>query len=483
MRVARFIALGLVWFLSGCAARHAYLDERTALTASQDADVACGPVGLRRVSLGSRWGEFVRVRVQSPTPVRGVLRVHVAGRPEPAKPFEFTRGSSAAQFVHELTWENELLSVPWGLAPEVVIDFTVTDVHTPNARCGDVSFLVEQGSYVARDEKVWLAELERRGGPDVEAWRRSQILAKPPQTPKVQKTTPALARTPSPSQWTPWTKEDAVETESWSDWPVHRRLEVTLAGPPVARGSWVVLAAQADDVLRAAQATAATYRVAMPATPVELGVLLERLRFDLESEDAAVLALFAGLPSTQTALRRARAARVPITLESLVRFFPTTLRSGTQAATEALGFATAYGLGWPVKSARLSSPFGFRTHPTLGGTRLHTGVDLSVPEGTSVFATADGVVVRAAEDSVSGRYVVIDHGRGVTTAYCHNSEVVVAEGQFVARGELVSRSGNTGRSTGPHLHYQLELARRPMDPLVFRRGDSPVSAPATTASR
>ena len=63
---------------------------------------------------------------------------------------------------------------------------------------------------------------------------------------------------------------------------------------------------------------------------------------------------------------------------------------------------------------------------------------------------------------------MLDHGRGVTTAYCHNSELVVAVGQRVERGQLVARSGNTGRSTGPHLHYQLELAARPMDPLKFR---------------
>ncbi|MFP2934140.1 M23 family metallopeptidase, partial [Pyxidicoccus sp. 3LG] len=126
-------------------------------------------------------------------------------------------------------------------------------------------------------------------------------------------------------------------------------------------------------------------------------------------------------------------------------------------------------LAWPVhEGARVTSPFGERIHPVLGTRKMHTGVDLGVPTGTAVVAVAEGVVRRASEDAVNGRVLVLDHGRGVTTAYCHNSELVVAVGQRVERGQLVARSGNTGRSTGPHLHYQLELAARPMDPLKFR---------------
>jgi len=83
-------------------------------------------------------------------------------------------------------------------------------------------------------------------------------------------------------------------------------------------------------------------------------------------------------------------------------------------------------------------------------------------------------VRRASEDAVNGRVLIVDHGRGVTTAYCHNSELLVRPGQRVTRGELIARSGNTGRSTGPHLHYQLELAAQPVDPLRFRARSSPL---------
>ena len=75
---------------------------------------------------------------------------------------------------------------------------------------------------------------------------------------------------------------------------------------------------------------------------------------------------------------------------------------------------------------------------------------------------------RASEDAVNGRVLVIDHGHGVTTAYCHNSRLVASEGAEVKRGQVVSRSGNTGRSTGPHLHFQLALLETPVDPLAFR---------------
>ncbi len=128
-----------------------------------------------------------------------------------------------------------------------------------------------------------------------------------------------------------------------------------------------------------------------------------------------------------------------------------------------------YGLMWPVpESTRISSPFGYRTHPTLGTRKLHTGVDLAVPEGTKVHATAEGVVRRASEDQVNGRVVIIDHGRGVSTAYCHNSVLQVSVGQRVRAGEVVALSGSTGRSTGPHLHYQLALGGKPSDPLAWR---------------
>jgi murein DD-endopeptidase len=109
-----------------------------------------------------------------------------------------------------------------------------------------------------------------------------------------------------------------------------------------------------------------------------------------------------------------------------------------------------------------------REHPILSGRRLHAGVDLGVPIGTDVHAVGPGIVRRASDDAVSGLALVIDHGSGVTTVYFHNEKLLVRKGDHVEQGQVVSRSGDTGRSTGPHLHYQLDLPSGPVDPLRFR---------------
>jgi len=128
-------------------------------------------------------------------------------------------------------------------------------------------------------------------------------------------------------------------------------------------------------------------------------------------------------------------------------------------------------LAWPLpESIHITSPFGMRQHPVLGVQKQHLGVDLGTPIGTSVHATADGIVRRASSDSVNGRILVLDHGRGVITLYCHNDELLVHDGDRVHKGQLIARSGSSGRSTGPHLHYQLDLAGAPVDPLHYRAG-------------
>lgn len=131
---------------------------------------------------------------------------------------------------------------------------------------------------------------------------------------------------------------------------------------------------------------------------------------------------------------------------------------------------------WPVADgARVTSTFGMRVHPVFGDLRFHNGVDLAVPIGTPVLSAREGVVTRVTEDERSGRYVVIDHPGGVRTAYCHLSEVDVVEGQSVTRGQVFARSGNSGRSTGPHLHFVVRVDGRAIDPLTF-------AAPVATAA-
>jgi murein DD-endopeptidase len=202
--------------------------------------------------------------------------------------------------------------------------------------------------------------------------------------------------------------------------------------------------------------------------PREVARDLARLRAVLGSagsDEAAVLALFCGEEPARWAAARADGTD----LESLAAELPPTYADRIAQASQAIMLGAAYSLAWPLPAATpVTSPFGPREHPVLGGTRMHNGVDLGVPEQTPVRAVAAGVVRRASFDDSNGGIVILDHGRGVTTLYCHNDSLLVGAGDRVTRGQIISRSGSTGRSTGPHLHYQLELAGQPVDPFRYR---------------
>ncbi len=124
------------------------------------------------------------------------------------------------------------------------------------------------------------------------------------------------------------------------------------------------------------------------------------------------------------------------------------------------GAASAAGFVWPVHGV-LTSPFGWRWG------RMHEGIDLAVPSGTPVVAAAAGTVIVAGWLGGYGNLVVVDHGNGISTAYGHNTSVAVSVGQSVAQGQLVSYSGNTGHSTGPHVHFEVRVNGSPVDPLGY----------------
>jgi murein DD-endopeptidase MepM/ murein hydrolase activator NlpD len=121
---------------------------------------------------------------------------------------------------------------------------------------------------------------------------------------------------------------------------------------------------------------------------------------------------------------------------------------------------------WPV-SGRLMGHFGQRTDPFSGEGAYHTGVDIAAPPGTPVLATADGVVLRAARFSGYGRLVIVDHGGGVQTYYAHLSSYAVIPGQEIRRGEAIGAVGSSGRSTAPHLHYEVRIGHAPVNPYRF----------------
>lgn len=112
----------------------------------------------------------------------------------------------------------------------------------------------------------------------------------------------------------------------------------------------------------------------------------------------------------------------------------------------------------------MTSTFGYRTSPFTGNREFHRGIDIAGRAGTPVLATADGVVQFAGQRNALGRSVILRHGYGVETKYGHLQEVLVQAGDKVKRGQKIALMGSTGRSTGPHLHYQLEVNRKPVDP-------------------
>jgi murein DD-endopeptidase MepM/ murein hydrolase activator NlpD len=125
----------------------------------------------------------------------------------------------------------------------------------------------------------------------------------------------------------------------------------------------------------------------------------------------------------------------------------------------------------PVEG-RLTSEFGMREHPVLGGRRMHTGVDLASPVGTPVRATADGVVGKADWFGGYGLYVALEHGGAIETRYGHMSRLNVAAGQQVHKGDIIGFVGATGQATGPHLHYEVRVNGIPVNPLTYMQGDA-----------
>ncbi|OQY19535.1 MAG: hypothetical protein B6I36_03780 [Desulfobacteraceae bacterium 4572_35.1] len=118
---------------------------------------------------------------------------------------------------------------------------------------------------------------------------------------------------------------------------------------------------------------------------------------------------------------------------------------------------------------RISSPFNLRRkHPITGRISPHKGTDFAMPIGTPIYATADGVVKRVKNHPFAGKYIEIKHDGRYATRYLHLSRITVRRGQKVQRGERIAMSGNTGRSTGPHLHYELHIKGRAVNPLTAK---------------
>jgi murein DD-endopeptidase MepM/ murein hydrolase activator NlpD len=437
---------------SGCAATHGQLINGPG-SVTKESSATCSDVVSRRPALASRWGEFLRVRIDETSAVIvGQAKLRVAGTLSKERAF-FVSGSD---LVLESRWVNEKVDVASALPRGAQLELTLSDLTAAAGRCENVRFTVEQGAVVPDiEEAAFIAQLtpsKVSAGPAAVVSRKKPAVKPPPASKE--------------GDWVAWVGKNAdFDTSEWKPWPLASRRLVAGVGSPLAKGAWLAWSSQSPPLQRAAQTLADQYRLGA-LDPQRMAQLVERVRAEVKTDDAAALALFAGRAAMEQATRVCGegAAFSELSRQALPHE-----RASFEGAELALTLSTAYGLGWPVPDlTEVTSPFGMRDHPILKGERLHTGIDLSVSEGTPIVATGKGVVIRAGETKVNGRFLVIDHGHGVTTAYLHNARVFVTEGQHVSAGDFVSLSGNTGRSTGPHLHYQLELSQQPVDPLFFR---------------
>lgn len=153
--------------------------------------------------------------------------------------------------------------------------------------------------------------------------------------------------------------------------------------------------------------------------------------------------------------------------------------SDTELKLNPASFESAVQFGEPVNrpestsrfvlpaEGRLSSPFGMRVHPISGRLQMHDGIDIAMPTGTSVKAMTSGEVVFAGEKRGYGNTVIIEHANKMRTLYAHLDSIDVNKGDLVQKGQRVARSGNTGVSTGPHLHFEIQKGGRPVNPIDY----------------
>ncbi|MGA2192778.1 MAG: peptidoglycan DD-metalloendopeptidase family protein [Nitrospirota bacterium] len=124
-----------------------------------------------------------------------------------------------------------------------------------------------------------------------------------------------------------------------------------------------------------------------------------------------------------------------------------------------------------VEQGRVSSPYGMRKDPIAGGMKMHRGVDIAAPSGSRIFAAGDGTVTFSGQRKGYGNLVVIKHSGGLTSLYAHNSTNIVNKGDTVKKGDTVALVGQTGRATGPHLHFEVRKGDHDVDPETLTAGN------------
>ncbi|MNW48064.1 Murein DD-endopeptidase MepM [compost metagenome] len=150
-------------------------------------------------------------------------------------------------------------------------------------------------------------------------------------------------------------------------------------------------------------------------------------------------------------------------LDEMEKNVPITLREARQTQYSISGTPSE----WPTLSKRLTSNFGYRTDPFKGTAAFHAGIDIAGKVGDPIYAAGAGKVITTDKDSSHGKYIVIEHPGGLQSWYLHLSSIGVSEGDTVTKGENIGKLGSTGRSTGPHLHFEIVKQGKQVNPLPY----------------
>ncbi|MDT8435749.1 MAG: M23 family metallopeptidase [Gemmatimonadota bacterium] len=215
-----------------------------------------------------------------------------------------------------------------------------------------------------------------------------------------------------------------------------------------------------------AAAAAAGRWSALRERPAQIAALEARID-SLHGEALKVARLAATLEQLEASYARLRAVMSGEVLPSARDILLPAVEPGGQRSAPADGSDTGRPALWPlVESGFVTRTFG----DSAAGATLHRGLDIAVPSGSYIRASGAGRVVEAGEDREYGRFVRLEHGDGVRSLYAHASWVLVAPGDEVEAGDVIALSGNTGRSTAPHLHLEIERNGEPVDPLPWVTG-------------
>ncbi|MBN2360993.1 MAG: M23 family metallopeptidase [Deltaproteobacteria bacterium] len=215
-----------------------------------------------------------------------------------------------------------------------------------------------------------------------------------------------------------------------------------------------------------------------------LGAEQQQFRHSALAVELAVESLLIGRSAVQGAVAAATAAglRRPESLEVHRALLPAGAANRADRALWVMARMSLNRLLWPAEGfTRITSGFGERVHPVTGRKQFHNGIDIAMPVGTLLRAILAGNVVRIGRDAISGNYLRINHGYGLESVFCHLSYATASDVAAVLRGEPVGLSGNTGRSTGPHLHFGIKMFGRDVDPMALYRGVLPPPPAAASA--